>query len=319
LTWTDTSVNEPEKTHLDLFSGIGGFALAANDAGHRTVAFCEQDRFCQGVLERWWPGVPIVDDVRDLDGKDYEGVTLLTGGFPCQPYSCAGKRRGEKDDRALGGEMVRVISEALPAWVLGENVAGFTNMGLDAMLSDLEGLGYACQTFIIPACSLNAPHRRDRVWIVAHSDRQREIGNKPKHGQRSRTKQDRENVAHSEGLGHRGRDRQERGTPQGELFSQEQAGRQVGGEAQGRREPSGESQDVAHSDAARRGEHGGAIAIQAEQPPIEHDCGGTGNHWDLEPDVGRVAHGIPSRTHRLRALGNSIVPQVAAEIIRAMQ
>ena len=162
-------MNEKTRTHLDLFSGIGGFALAARWAGYQTIAFCEQDRFCQRVLERHWPEVPCVEDVHDLDGKDYEGVTLLTGGFPCQPFSHAGKRRGKDDDRAIGGEMVRIISEARPAWVLGENVSGFETMGLDDMLSDLESLGYACQTFIIPACALNAPHRRDRVWIIAHA------------------------------------------------------------------------------------------------------------------------------------------------------
>jgi len=163
-------VNEKTRTHLDLFSGIGGFALAARWAGFETVAFCEQDRFCQRVLERHWPGVPCVDDVHDLDGGDHKGVTLLTGGFPCQPFSQAGKRRGEEDDRAIWPQMARVISEARPTWVLGENVAGLVSVGLDAMLSDLEGMGYATQTFIIPACALNAPHRRDRVWIVAYSD-----------------------------------------------------------------------------------------------------------------------------------------------------
>jgi DNA (cytosine-5)-methyltransferase 1 len=158
------------RTHLDLFSGIGGFALAARWAGYQTIAFCEQDEYCQRVLERHWPEVPCLKDVHDLDGKDYEGVTLLTGGFPCQPYSHAGKRRGKDDDRAIGGEMVRIISEARPAWVLGENVSGFATMGLDDMLSDLESLGYACQTFCVPACAVNAPHRRDRLWIVANSE-----------------------------------------------------------------------------------------------------------------------------------------------------
>ena len=164
--------------HLDLFSGIGGFALAAESAGFKTVAFCEQDPYAQRTLiknfravmadsksERkrespakgnsiteqrdTWPepggGSPILhEDIRTLNGADYRGVDLVTGGFPCQPYSLAGQRRGAADDRALWPEMCRVIEDSRPAWVLGENVPGIIGMELDRVLSDLEGLGYAC-------------------------------------------------------------------------------------------------------------------------------------------------------------------------------
>jgi DNA (cytosine-5)-methyltransferase 1 len=207
-------------THLDLFSGIGGFALAARWAGIETVQFVEIDPFCRKVLNKNFPGVPIHDDIKSFtyttgrqsgeqtepegrqdigrgnrqvitntygDGLQEPGAELkadrdrqfiqgeqsqpflLTGGFPCQPYSCAGKRRGKEDDRALWPEMLRVISEAKPRWVIGENVAGFINMGLDDCISDLEREGYEVQAFVIPACSKGAPHRRDRVWIVAHN------------------------------------------------------------------------------------------------------------------------------------------------------
>jgi len=205
------------KDQIDLFSGIGGFALAARWAGFETVQFVELDPFCQKVLNKNFPGVPIHDDIKTFTYTDiYKSGTqsrndeemrgfpkeecesghsstllrgsdsreqpiptttnkfrptpfILTGGFPCQPFSCAGKRKGKEDDRYLWPEMLRVISEARPTWVIGENVGGFVNMGLDECISDLEAEGYEVQPFIIPACSKNAPHRRDRVWIVAHT------------------------------------------------------------------------------------------------------------------------------------------------------
>lgn len=163
--------------HIDLFSGIGGFALAASwvwGAEHEVVAFCEIDPFCQRVLHKHWPGVPIINDVREVSGETVRGpVDLLTGGFPCQPYSVAGKRGGAADDRALWTEMRRVTEDVRPRWVLGENVAGFVGMGLDDCLSDLEALGYAVWPVVIPACAVGAPHRRDRVWIVAHASSER--------------------------------------------------------------------------------------------------------------------------------------------------
>jgi DNA-cytosine methyltransferase len=147
---------------------IGGFSLGLERAGFKTVVFCEQDKFCQKVLKKHWPGVPIEPDIKTFDGKKYAGAFILTGGFPCQPFSCAGKRRGKEDDRALWPEMFRVIQEVRPHWIIGENVAGFIGMGLDESISDLEREGYSVQAFIIPACAVNAPHRRDRVWIVAN-------------------------------------------------------------------------------------------------------------------------------------------------------
>jgi DNA (cytosine-5)-methyltransferase 1 len=152
---------------LDLFSGIGGFSLGLERAGMETVAFCEIDPFCQKVLKKHWPDVPIFEDVRELD---YDGpVDLICGGYPCQPFSTAGKRKGEEDDRHLWPAMFNLIKKHRPAWVIGENVAGHINMGLDNVLSDLGNENYATRAFVLPACSINAPHRRDRVWIVANS------------------------------------------------------------------------------------------------------------------------------------------------------
>jgi DNA (cytosine-5)-methyltransferase 1 len=155
--------------HVDLFSGIGGFALAARWAGYQTEVFCERDEFCRKVLAKHWPRVPVVGDIHDFDGRAYAGADLLTGGIPCQPYSCAGKQLGDDDDRALWPQMLRVITEARPRWVVIENVAGFIGMALDGVLSDLEAEGYDCGTVVLPACAVNAPHRRDRVWVVANA------------------------------------------------------------------------------------------------------------------------------------------------------
>lgn len=219
-------------THIDLFSGIGGFALAARWAGINTVQFVELDPFCRKVLNKNFPGVPIHDDIKTFTNteginnqeqerpiiSDREIITgrekdirikfrgfddiaqrpfLLTGGFPCQPFSCAGKRKGTEDDRHLWPEMLRVIKEFKPTWIIGENVAGIRSMELvnsdsavesnpdiqedgendyttvlDGICNDLEGIGYEVQPIIIPACAVGAPHRRDRVWIVANSRRE---------------------------------------------------------------------------------------------------------------------------------------------------
>lgn len=153
--------------HLDLFSGIGGFALAAKWNGIETVAFCEIDEFCRRVLRKNWPEIPIHNDVRELDGAKYRGVDIITGGYPCQPFSTIGKRRGAKDHRHLWPEMRRIVEQARPYVVIAENVAGHITMGLDEVIHDLEGIGYAARAIVIPACAVGASHRRDRVWILA--------------------------------------------------------------------------------------------------------------------------------------------------------
>jgi len=160
---------------LDLFSGIGGFSLGLERAGMETVAFCEYDDKARQVLSKHWPDVPQYNDVRTLTKEqlDNDGITdieLICGGYPCQPFSVAGKREGQTDDRHLWPEFFRLIQEIGPTWVIAENVAGHINMGLDSVLADLESEAYQCQTFLIPACAVGAVHRRDRVWIVGHAN-----------------------------------------------------------------------------------------------------------------------------------------------------
>lgn len=154
----------------DLFAGIGGFSPGLERAGMTCVGQVEIDEYCQWVLAAHWPLVVRYGDIRKVDGSEFKNVDLVCGGFPCQPFSLAGKRRGLADDRYLWPEMRRIIKRIRPRWVLLENVPGIVRVALDGVLADLEGEAYTCQPFIIPACAVDARHRRDRVWIVAYTE-----------------------------------------------------------------------------------------------------------------------------------------------------
>lgn len=162
-------------THLSLFSGIGGLDLAAEAAGLETVGQCEWGDFQNKILNKHWPDVPKWKNICDFTGKDFyektklRTVTVISGGFPCQPFSTAGNRKGKDDVRYLWPEMLRVIEELHPAWVIGENVAGIGNMELDDVLISLEKQGYETRAFLFPACAIGALHRRNRFAIVAYS------------------------------------------------------------------------------------------------------------------------------------------------------
>ena len=157
--------------HLDLFAGIGGFALAAKWLNWQTVGFVEKDEFCQKILRKnFGETVKIVTDIHDVTAFSFRQPDIITGGFPCQPFSQAGKRRGNEDDRALWSEMFRVIKAYKPRWIVGENVANFAAMELDNCLLDLENAGYETMSFVLPACAVNAPQRRDRIWIIANTN-----------------------------------------------------------------------------------------------------------------------------------------------------
>jgi DNA (cytosine-5)-methyltransferase 1 len=163
-------------THGSLFSGIGGFDLAAEWMGWENKFHCEWNEFGQKVLDYYWPQAELFKDITKSDFKKYNGaIDIISGGFPCQPYSSAGKRLGKEDSRHLWPEMLRAIREIQPRWVVGENVRGLTNWNgglvFDEVQSELEAEGYEVTPFLLPACAVNAPHRRDRIWFVAYSSR----------------------------------------------------------------------------------------------------------------------------------------------------
>lgn len=300
--------------HIDLFSGIGGFALAAHWAGYQTEVFCEQNKFCQQVLNRHWPTVPLVSDIRDFDGGAYRGANLLTGGFPCQPFSTAGKRRGEADDRFLWPQMLRVISEARPSWIVAENVLGIIGMALDGVLADLEAEGYETGTLVIPACGVNAPHKRDRVWIVAHT-----------HGnQHYRTNPGIVGEANDFQAVHRETDNAPwrisgansiRLSDSADVADTHQSGLE-GWKCASLRECS--RQQFAWAINPYRSDRTDGWQPQSRMGDVADGLPGRlAGYFDSEPaHIPRIASGVPQRAARLKALGNAIVPQVAYEILR---
>jgi len=161
--------NDTELTHIDLFSGIGGMSIASGWAGFRTVAFCEKDEWCQSILRQYWPDTPIHGDIRTFPGHIYQGATLVTGGFPCQPFAQCGKLRGKEDDRYLWPSMLDAIIAVMPNWVVLENVPNIIKMALPSIVADLEVARFRCAVFLLPAHGIGAPHRRRRAYVVAES------------------------------------------------------------------------------------------------------------------------------------------------------
>lgn len=161
---------------LDLFSGIGGFSLGLERAGMETVAFCEQDKFCQNVLKKHWPDIPIFDDVRTLDATQFRGsVDLVCGGFPCQPHSFSGKRHASSDDRDMWPEMFKIICDVSPKWIIGENVRGILSSEngkfFAGILRDFSRIGFNAEWFTLPGGAVGAEHYRARLWVVAYPDK----------------------------------------------------------------------------------------------------------------------------------------------------
>ena len=298
-------------THFSLFSGIGGIDLAAEWAGFQTVAQCDNAEFPTKILTKHWPDVPKWKDIRNVTRETFKAktgqdtVTLITGGFPCQPFSQAGKRRGSADDRYLWPEMFRVIEELRSDWVIGENVAGFINMALDTAISDLEGLGYQTRAFVFPACAVDAPHQRMRCFIVGHSnnngqslttlagstaapcdDSQKRTAT-PGQSPRTGGQTDHATLANACNLGRQGR-HELQPYPDSRWFNppSEQTGRPKPGKSVKYRE---------------------AVPEDSE-----------GWQWSPEPGVGRVADGVPDRVDRIKALGNAVVPRQVYQVLRAI-
>lgn len=314
--------------HLDLFSGIGGFAYAVDqvwpEAEH---IFCDNDKFCQQVLKKHWPNSKIYGDIRQLTADTYWArsgtsesnpdqnreeigkernepfaefsgqVDIITGGFPCQPFSQAGKRRGTEDDRYLWPEMLRVIREFHPRWVIGENVGGFVTWSgglvLQQVCADLEEAGYEVQPFIIPACAVNAPHRRDRVWIVAHT---KSVGSerRPKEICEKDGRQDGELHTESDGS---------------DSDAQITISERSGGRMENNRQ-----------------------VLGSEIPEAENAGSSWEDNWlEVATEFCGVDDGLPveldgfklskagHRVQRLKSLGNAIVPQVAIQILKAIK
>lgn len=259
---------------LDIFSGIGGFSLGLErTGGFRTYAFCENDPYCQQVLHKRWPGVPVHGDVRKLTKGHLRwifgirSVDVICGGFPCQDISSAGAKAGIRGARSgLWSEYARLIGELRPRFVIVENVADLLSRGAADVFGDLATLGYDAEWHCISAAHLGAPHIRDRLWIVAYPHREGQHAG-PVHAEMARI---------SSRLADAISARQQKQIGPSEAIPRRGAGQSAGLDG-GERDP-----------------------------------------WFAEPDVGRVAHGIPARVDRLRALGNSIVPQIAELLGRAI-
>ena len=406
--------------HLDLFSGIGGFALGLQKVGFETVAFCDIEKYCQHLLKQKWNGIKIYSDVREITKEKFkadgiESPEIITGGFPCQPFSVAGSRKGTDDNRHLWPEMFRIIKEFKPRWIIGENVRGIVSIqdGLvfETVCTDLESEGYEVQTFNIPAVGVGAPHKRERIWIVANSrcsirgkqssrnsesigsrtfkktERSTDTSKITGSSERAETMADteskrtgennerlrsrtsgisgregttriQEDVANSNtGNVEAGCERQRRireentkerqsnnATGSSEVMANTNESisreRQIFGnpndkgrgasetrreslqpeDRQTRTDNLGSGSEVmANTNSERQQEQCRPKSIQEEGNELECSSSQSGgNFWDIEPDVGRVVNGLPGRVHRLKGLGNAIVPQIAQEIGKAI-
>ena len=357
---------------LDLFSGIGGFSLGAERNGIETIGFVEKDKFCQKVLKKHWSDVPIIDDIRKVNGKDFGAATIISGGFPCQPFSTAGKRRGTDDDRYLWDEMLRVISSCKPTWVIGENVEGLINiqegMVLRSVQDDLEREGFQVQCLVIPASGIGAWHQRNRVWIIAHYDSNRksrcsqyvqersgELGEShvsKENGNVSNTQHQRwsdQSIRGHRELGEKSREKEKRGNQSAlrsttrssergtdedvsntksvnsyerkhECIKKNEIQGQVGGESRTYNVSNTDSKRLEmrykeNSTLHRKDKRGYSSKFSSEREKE--------SWWQTQSKLCGVPNGISyelhsDRANRIKALGNSIVPQIAEQIFRSI-
>lgn len=337
-------------THLSLFTGIGGLDLAAEAAGMTTVGQCEWADYPTKVLEKHWPDVPRWRDIRTLTGDDFYAKTglrtvdVISGGFPCQPFSVAGKQKGKGDDRYLWPEMLRVITELGPRWVVGENVPGILRIAASDVVADLERLGYHVVVFAFEAAAVGAYHRRERVAFVAHADsdscRSRGAESAGQFGE-ARATDGRSDVANSDS-GTVWNDGPDKRKTVGKEHSSDHAGHAGGTQDVANTQSDGLQGDRPYRQqvcraSASQGEVAGCGSVchtagkrlqEPEQKPrcagdresaaTEWTCVTSTSGWPAEPDVVRVAHGIPNRVDRLKCLGNAVVPAQFYPIFKAI-
>ena len=311
--------------HLDLFSGIGGFSLGMEaTGGFETVAFCEIEKFPRKILKKHWPHVKQYKDIKELTNEQLETdgiipIDIITGGYPCQPFSVAGSQRGEKDKRHLWPEMFRLVKECRPTWIIGENVSGHIKLGLDTVLQDLESEGYTVRAFSISASSIGANHQRERVWIVAHSEcdnnkykikkingEEKEISREYRPNNSDTWKSSGTNSIRETNNEHVENSR--RTLRQGSLFEGENANEIRQEDAnQFERSSSTSENGIPNTNGSRLQRLRTERELRESQ---EERSFGWERWWELEPNVGRVAHGVSQRVDRLKGLGNSLVPTI---------
>tara|TARA_R110000824_G_scaffold62812_2_gene166016 strand:+ start:2824 stop:3975 length:1152 start_codon:yes stop_codon:yes gene_type:complete len=377
-------LNDKEKIKvLSLFAGIGGIDLGLESTGRfETVQFVEYERFCQHILRRHWPDVPIWGDVKTFDPDSCGDIDLICGGYPCQPFSVAGKQKGAEDDRHLWPRMFEIIKHKRPTWVLCENVSGHVNLGLDQVLFDLESEGYSWQTIVLGAVAVDAPHRRQRLFIVANTNNTGDRTSQRRTDQNRQTHDEGQeeqpqfksgghstDVANTDNKGLRTRigganayneedgrarkDNRGRSTRNAERnnittsknenldvpntnvegLEGQRIDKEISGKKTSRKfdEHSSEG-DVSDTISERgcSGQTGNQDAEDVGEQPrgtehgersIERRLGGMVDGvptWMDEPDISRVTTHQVGRTQRLKALGNAVVPQVVAQIARAI-
>ena len=283
---------------LDLFSGIGGFALAAKwrwGEDLDLVGFCEIEKYAQKVLNKNFPGVPIYEDIKKLNGNDFKDIDLITGGFPCQDISIAGKGEGIEGSRSgLWTELHRIIGEIRPRYALIENVPMLTIRGGTRVIADLAEIGYDAEWQIVGADDVGAWHRRKRIWIVAYPGNGSDSAIKGQKKEKNRISKE-----------HRQKRR-----------SRMSARTSINGEISSEVAPDTDSFRCKLRRTETRPRETDIARSSTRQEFISTRCE---SYWAVEPNVGRVAHGIPSRVDRLKGLGNAIVPQVAALIMKRIK
>ena len=320
-----------------LFSGIGGLDLGLERAGMDVIWQSEIDLYACKVLNKHWPTVPNLGNIKEIDWSQVERPDVICGGYPCQPFSQAGNRQGEGDARHLWPWVRTCIAELRPRYAVLENVRGHLSLGFGTVLGDLASIGYDTEWQVIPAAAVGAPHRRDRVFIVAYASEQHRDGR----GHSNSESQVRQRNTIQEQAGGSGSTQELADTNSIGLERQraEQSAAGIGRNSQTVADTDSTSRQQQHQWQVQESNIGGCSETVADnefigdgQHRITTDVAGEGGQrddygrgeaddvsrqwWAIEPDVGRVAHGVPNRVDRLRCLGNAVVPQVAEYVGR---